>query len=86
MNGLATNFSHVKLQGNKVAFKLENLVSDTHRTIRAVDWDMILDLMEQDRCRVLLSQDMENCQVVFGTGHQASERLREHVAQHGEDK
>ena len=49
MNGLAARFSHIRRNGNKFTDRLENLCFDTCRTLREVDWDMILDLMEQDK-------------------------------------
>ena len=60
MNGLAARFSHVRRNGNKFAGRFENLCFDACRTLREVDWDMIPNLMEEDNCRVLAAQDIEN--------------------------
>ena len=60
MNGLAARFSHVRRNEKKFADRLENLHFDTCRTLREAYWDRIPDLMEQDKCRVLIAQEIEN--------------------------
>ena len=62
---------------------MANVGSYTHRMIEDWDWDMISDMTGRDRYRVLLSQHMENHQVVYEMEHQESERLHEHLAQPG---
>ena len=56
--GLVVRFNHVRMAGNKVAYKFVNIGMESHLTKKARDWNELTDVMDRDTYTHLLYQDM----------------------------
>ena len=77
--GMAIIFNHVRNLDNKVAYRLANLGTKTHKEIRAEDWSEVTDMLVRDRCIDLTHQDMMSIHETWREGGPRTSHVKEVV-------
>ena len=66
---METLFNHVRRLGNKVAYQLVNLGTETHRAVKANEWSEVMDAKAMDSCINLMHQDTQSSHEMGRQGH-----------------